>query len=96
MKHFWVYILANSHNTSLYTGMTNNLERRIAEHKSHVIPGFSATYKTDRLIYSESYDTAADAIAREKQIKSWRRSKKDDLIALHNPQWRDLSDDWHK
>lgn len=79
----------------MYIGVTNNLERRLAEHKSGEIPGFSQKYKTHRLVYFEHTPDVESAILREKQIKSWRREKKDALVSGTNPEWRDLSEDWH-
>jgi putative endonuclease len=93
VKQYWVYILS-SRNRVLYVGVTNDLERRVAEHKSHLVPGFTATYKVDRLVYFESTNDVRMAIAREKQIKSWRREKKTALIVTTNPKWEDLSADW--
>ena len=78
----------------MYVGMTNNLERRLAEHKSGDIPGFSQKYNTHRLVYYEQTPDVEAAILRERQIKSWRREKKDALVSGTNPKWRDLSEDW--
>ena len=90
MKPYWVYILS-SRNRVLYVGVTNDLQRRIAQHKSRLVPGFSAKYKVDRLVYFEATGDVFSAIAREKQIKGWRRDKKTALIATTNPDWDDLS-----
>jgi putative endonuclease len=87
---YYVYLLANWNNRVLYTGVTNNLDRRIEEHKRGVVEGFTKKYQVKRLVYFEETDTINDAIAREKQIKNWRRSKKDALIAAFNPEWVDL------
>jgi putative endonuclease len=76
--------------------MTNNLERRVNQHKNKVTEGFTSKYNVDRLVYMETFGDVRDAIAREKQIKSWRRSKKIALIKSMNPKWRDLSEDWYK
>lgn len=92
-KTYWVYILSNTHNT-LYTGVTNNLLRRMAEHKAHEINGFTSTYQIDRLVYLEETDDVQAAIAREKEIKSWSRKKKLDLIRRMNPHFEDLSEGW--
>jgi len=92
MPLYHVYILASSTGT-LYTGVTNILERRIAEHRSKSIPGFSSTYDTTRLVYFEPFSDIRAAISREKQIKNWRRSKKLDRIHAQNPTFRDLSVD---
>ncbi len=93
MKQYWVYILS-SRSRVLYVGVTNDLQRRIAEHKSHSVPGFTARYKVDRLVYFEATTDAVAAISREKQIKGWRRGKKEALIASANPEWQDLSAGW--
>ncbi len=75
MRDYYVYIMTNNSGT-LYTGVTNNLERRTAEHKDHLLRGFTDTYKVNRLLYYEVFQDALAAIEREKQIKAWRRSKK--------------------
>ena len=93
MKHYYVYIMTSPSGT-LYTGMTNNLQRRVYEHKNKLIDGFTKKYNVPRLVYYELYHDVRDAIAREKQIKSWRRSKKIDLIKSLNPTWKDLSEEW--
>jgi putative endonuclease len=77
---------------TLYTGITNSLERRVSEHKSKAVPGFTRKYNITRLIYWEEYADIRDAIAREKQIKGWVRSKKVAVINSFNPDWRDLAD----
>ena len=89
-KTFAVYILANSRNTVLYTGVTSYLPRRIAEHKLHTVPGFTKQYNVDKLVYFEWFETAEAAIAREKQIKAGSRAKNESLIRSMNPQWSDL------
>ena len=76
----------------LYIGMTNDLHRRIYEHKQKLVPGFTKKYGVDKLLYYEAYDDVNDAIAREKQLKKWRRDKKIELIETLNPNWKDLSD----
>ena len=93
MKHYYVYILTSPSGT-LYTGMTNNLRRRVYQHKNKLIEGFTKKYNVTRLVYYEVYHDVRDAIGREKQIKGWRRSKKLDLIKSFNPTWRDLSEEW--
>ena len=88
---YYVYILANATNAVLYTGMTNNLPRRVYQHKSHVDPGsFTARYHVDRLVYYETHGSIEAAIAREKQIKSWKRARKEALVVSINPAWIDL------
>ena len=88
---YHVYILTNWNSSVMYVGMTNNLERRLYEHRNKLIAGFSSKYNLDRLVYSEETPDVQAAIAREKQIKSWRREKKNALVARLNPEWRDLS-----
>ena len=95
MKKFadaYVYILTNRLNTTLYIGVTSNLERRIAEHKTQEHESFSSKYKTNKLIYYERSTSIKDAIQREKQLKKWRRDKKVKLINSFNPEWNDLSE----
>ena len=93
MLSFWIYITA-SRRRVLYTGVTNNLVRRIYEHREHLVPGFSSRYNVDRLVYFESAEEPLTAIAREKQIKGLSRSKKIALIERENPLWQDLSVGW--
>ena len=78
----------------LYVGMANHLFRRVLEHRSGKIKGFTQKYHVNQLVYYEEYDEVAEAIAREKQIKRWRREKKTWLIESENPHWKDLSTDW--
>ncbi len=92
MNTYYVYIMASKDNSVLYVGVTNDIERRVAEHKSHSIPGFTARYNVDKCVYVESCGDVRDAIAREKQIKSWNRKRKFDLINTQNPELADLSD----
>ena len=91
-KHFFVYILSNYTNTTIYTGVTSNLPKRIYEHKNHLDPnGFTAKYNVTKLVYYE--DAGREplaAIEREKQIKSWNRARKNKLVASKNPNWNDL------
>ena len=93
MARSCVYILASERNGTLYVGVTNDVIRRVWEHKSDAIDGFTKKYSTHRLVYVEFHDTMLDAIAREKQIKKWRRAWKLELIERDNPEWRDLYDD---
>ena len=93
MRRFYVYILA-SKSRVLYIGMTNNLERRVREHQQELIDGFSKQYRCHRLVYFESFDRVENAIAREKQLKRWNRTKKVWLIERANPTWDDLSAEW--
>jgi putative endonuclease len=80
---------------TLYTGITNDIKKRVYEHKNHIIPGFTDKYSIDRLVYVETFGDALSAIAREKQIKHWRREKKVAIIESANPQWLDLAADWY-
>jgi putative endonuclease len=86
----YVYLLANKHNNVLYTGVTNDLIRRVYEHKNKLVTGFTQKYNVDRLVYYEVCGGIVVAIEREKQIKSWSRKKKLDLINALNPEWNDL------
>lgn len=92
-RQYYVYIMTNRSRT-LYTGMTNNLERRVYDHKNKITPGFTSKYNIDRLVYYEATNDVHVAIEREKQIKGWLRAKKITLIESVNPHWRDLSADW--
>lgn len=89
-KQYYVYILTTAKNTALYTGVTNDLMRRIYEHKNNLISGFIKRYKVHILVHFEIARDISAAIAREKQIKSWNRDKKVTMIDTHNPEWRDL------
>ena len=90
MKHYYVYILS-SHSRVLYIGVTNNLQRRVREHKQKLVPGFTKRYNIDQLVYFETFGEISEALAREKQLKNWNRSKKQTLIEAAKPQWEDLS-----
>ena len=87
---YYVYILTNSTNRVLYTGVTNNLEKRLYEHKTKAVKGFTAKYNTHKLVYFETTTDIYSAIQREKQIKSFTRDKKINLIKSINPSWADL------
>jgi putative endonuclease len=89
--NFWVYIVTNTNHSVLYIGMTNDLARRVSEHRSGEIVGFTSIYHCRRLLYYEHYGHVQDAIARETQLKKWSRSKKVGLIATMNPRWDDLA-----
>ncbi|MBK8553169.1 MAG: GIY-YIG nuclease family protein [Ignavibacteria bacterium] len=93
-KTFYVYILASKRNGTLYIGMTNDLMRRITEHKQKSIKGFTEKYNVTNLVYYEQTDYVNNAIAREKQLKGWLRKRKIELIESMNPNWEDLSKDW--
>ena len=90
MTIYVVYILTNKKNSSLYIGVTNNLRRRIIEHKLGIIEGFSKTYNLKKLIYFEQFECIEDAINREKKLKNWHRDWKINLIKEKNPYWSDL------
>ena len=89
---YFVYILS-SRGRVLYVGVTNDLRRRVLEHKAHLVPGFTQRYNVDRLVYFEATANVQAALAREKEIKGWRREKKVALIEAENPEWRDLAED---
>ena len=93
-RTYYVYIMTNKSGT-LYTGMTNNIRRRVMQHKDKHVAGFTKQYNITKLIYCECFTDVHAAIAREKTIKGWVRKKKLDLIASMNPEWNDLSDDWY-
>ena len=95
MKQYYVYIMTNRSGT-LYTGMTNDLKRRVYQHKQKLIPGFTQKYNITCLVYYETTQDVRAAIAREKQIKGWLRRKKIALIKSKNPNWVDLAEDWFK
>ena len=87
----FVYILSNNTNTTVYTGVTNDLPRRIDEHRQHSNPdSFTAQYNVTKLVYYERHENIWDAIAREKQIKGWNRKRKNELVNSLNPEWKDL------
>jgi len=92
-KTYYVYIMTNQSRT-LYVGLTNNIRRRVREHKDGLIEGFTHRYNIDTLVYVESFGDVESAIEREKQIKQWSRAKKSRLINRDNPDWLDLSDGW--
>jgi putative endonuclease len=92
---YCVYMMQSSSRRTLYVGMTNNLHRRVFEHKNHRMEGFTDDYNATRLVYWESFDDVHKAIAREKQLKNWRREKKLWLIARFNPRWKDLAVEWY-
>lgn len=91
MSDLFVYLMTNSSRVVLYIGVTNNLERRVWEHRNKAVEGFTQQYHVNRLVYYEQFSNPRDAISREKEIKGWRRSKKDALVATMNPKWDDLS-----
>ena len=89
---YYVYILTNKNNTVLYVWITNNIERRIYEHKNKLIEWFTSKYNLNKLVYFEEYENVNDAIRREKQLKKWKRKWKEELIEWKNPWWSDLMD----
>ena len=91
MKNSYVYIITNKNNTTLYIGVTNNIHRRIFEHKNKLIDGFSKKYNLNKLVYYEIFDTMSNAIEREKYLKHKKRAYKEQLIIGINPNWDDLS-----
>jgi putative endonuclease len=90
---FFVYILASKRNGTLYIGVTNQLARRLSEHKAKLVPGFTRKYGVDQLVYFEAFDSILEARAREHSLKRWRRAWKIALIEKLNPYWRDLTDE---
>jgi len=91
MPRYYTYILTNDYGNVMYVGVTNNLERRVNEHKSGLIKGFTSKYNVHKLVHVEEFDSVNDAIAREKEIKKWSRAKKDALVGKNNPSWKDLA-----
>lgn len=91
---YYVYMLTNWNDSVLYIGVTNDLQRRLYEHKHHLADGFTKKYNVEKLVYFETTTDVRSAIEREKQLKGWVRAKKNELISRENPTWRDLSKDW--
>mgnify|MGYP000282967608 CR=1 FL=1 len=91
---YYLYIISNKHNSTLYIGVTNDLERRMFEHKNKLVSGFTAKYNVNKLMYFEDFQYVNDALKREKQLKNWNRQWKIDLIEKENKEWKDLSIDW--
>jgi len=94
MDRFFIYILASQRNGTLYVGVTNDLVRRMFEHKAKLVPGFTRKYGVDKLMYLEEYSSILEARARERSLKRWQRAWKIALIEKTNPQWRDLAEDF--
>ena len=94
--HYYVYMMVSSTRRALYIGVTNNLERRVFQHKHDQMEGFSQQYQVHRLVWFERHSDIHHAIAREKQLKGWRRAKKNWLVQMTNPEWKDLSVEWGK
>ncbi|MGH8501869.1 MAG: GIY-YIG nuclease family protein [Gammaproteobacteria bacterium] len=93
-KTYYVYLLTNRNDKVMYVGVTNDLVRRLYEHKSKLVKGFTEKYKLNKLVYFEQTSDVVAAIGREKEIKKWRREKKNALVNKSNPDWRNLSADW--
>ena len=93
-KTYYVYLLTNWNNKVMYVGVTSNLERRIYEHKNSLVEGFTKKYNVNKLVCYETTNDVMVAIEREKQIKKWRREKKNRLVTQMNPAWADLSLEW--
>jgi putative endonuclease len=89
-RQYYVYILANDTNTVTYTGVTNDLVKRVQQHKNKITKGFTSKYNINKLVYFEAGEDIDGALTREKQIKSWKRQSKVDLVNAKNPDWRDL------
>ncbi len=92
---YYVYILANKTNSVVYIGVTGDLMRRLWEHKNDALDGFTKRYHVHKLVYYECFAQVQEAIDREKQLKGWRRAKKNDLIESVNPTWEELAADWY-
>lgn len=90
MKKPCVYIISNQSHSTIYVGVTSDIVQRMAQHRNRQFGGFSARYNLTQLLHFEEFGSMAEAIAREKQIKSWSRKRKDDLISSNNPSWKDL------
>ncbi len=95
VHRYYVYIMTNHRNGTLYIGMTNNLERRVLEHKTGAVKGFTQKYGLIKLVYFEMYHDVNEAISREKRLKKWKRQWKIDLIEKENSKWIDLGDNWY-
>ncbi len=95
MKSYYVYILGNNRGTT-YTGVTNDIMRRVEEHKSKKVKGFTQKYEIDRLLFVEEFNNVDEALEAEKVIKEWVRKKKMDLIRTINPKFEDLSKEWQR
>jgi putative endonuclease len=93
-RNYYVYLLTNWNNKIMYVGVTNNLERRVYEHKHKLVAGFTEKYNVNKLVFFEETTDVHSALEREKEIKKWRREKKDALVLKENEQWKDLSEDW--
>ncbi|MGP8281988.1 MAG: GIY-YIG nuclease family protein [Desulfomonilaceae bacterium] len=93
-RNYYVYIMTNWDDSVIYIGVTSDLTRRLYQHKSKMLKGFTEKYNVNKLVYFEETADVLSAITREKEIKKWRRDKKDELVSSINPKWRDLSEAW--
>jgi putative endonuclease len=93
-RNYYVYLLTNWNNKVMYVDVTNNLERRRYEHKHKLVEGFTQKYNVDKLVYFEETRDVHAALEREKEIKKWRREKKNALVKRNNKEWKDLSEGW--
>ena len=96
VHQYYVYMMANRRKTVLYTGVTNSLEKRVWQHQTKAIEGFTKRYNCDQLVYYEIHEDINQAIERETQIKAWRREKKNALVGSLNPAWNDLAAGWYE
>ena len=94
INQYWIYMMCNAHNDVLYIGITNDLYRRVLEHKSGAISGFTEKYNCHKLVYYEEFNRVEEALSREKQLKNWKREWKNELVIQMNPDWNDLSAEW--
>ena len=94
MNSYYVYILTNWKGNVMYIGVTNDLERRLYEHKNELVEGFTKQYHVHKLVYYEETSDVRAAVEREKQLKKWARAKKNALVETINPEWKDLSEEW--
>ena len=92
--NYYVYILTNWNDSVMYIGVTNNLPKRLYEHRNHLVDGFTKKYNVHKLVYYEDTNDVYSALEREKQLKGWSRAKKNALVAKSNPTWTDLSKEW--
>ena len=90
-RSYYVYLLTNWNNAVMYVGVTNDLKRRLYEHQNKLVKGFTEKYNVNKLVYYEQTNDVITALTREKEIKKWRREKKDGLVVSVNPEWKDLS-----
>ncbi|MBM3326153.1 MAG: GIY-YIG nuclease family protein [Calditrichaeota bacterium] len=92
-RSYWVYIMANR-SGQIYTGVTNDLMRRVYQHKTKAVKGFTTKYNIDKLVFFQEFNDVRDAISAERRIKGWKRFRKNELISELNPDWKDLSEEW--